>query len=291
MRISQTRQSGMTLIEMMIAMVVSLVLIAGVGTIYMSSKRNYQTRDQLSLMNETGRVALESLRQHLEHAGYATPAKLPLGAYFYVNGDADPKAGNCGTMGSNSLTALKQMATRDIDTNSATAYGDTISVRFVGDATLSIDALGSLLDAPCHAGASGLESALVYNGFHVDTSASVKDSTGMRIPILYGAGSNGNSHKQPLVNGVENLQFEYGVDSDNDGNTNYFANATTVTANAAWERVVSIKVALLVRSQEPVLTTNTAQSYNLLGVVLTRNDRYQRAVYTTTIQLRNVREY
>ncbi|MFN3785266.1 MAG: PilW family protein, partial [Thiothrix sp.] len=81
MRYRQT-QRGLSLIELMIAMVVSLVLIAGVGTVYISSKRNYQARDQLSLMDESARIALTALSKHLEHAGYATPTKLPIGAYL-----------------------------------------------------------------------------------------------------------------------------------------------------------------------------------------------------------------
>ena len=69
------KQRGISLIELMIAMVVSLVLVAGISTVYMSSKRNYQARDQLSLMDESARIALNALTKHLEHAGYATPAK------------------------------------------------------------------------------------------------------------------------------------------------------------------------------------------------------------------------
>ena len=287
-------QRGVTLIEMMIALVLSLVLVAGVGTVYLSSKRNYQSRDQLSLINETGRVALETLRNHLEHAGYSTPQKLPLppsndGNYFYVSGD-ELSAGSCGTLKTNSLNAIKSTATSDNDGNTGLDFGDTISIRFIGDATLFEDAIGSVLDSACYAGATSLESSLIYNGFRIATDTNTKDSLGNKVPIFYAAGSNANVSIQPIVNGVQNMQFLYGVDNDLDGKVDYFANATTVTANAVWTRVISIKVALLVRSIEPVLEVNTAQSYNLLDVTITANDRYLRRVYSTVIQLRNVVE-
>lgn len=283
---NRMRQQGVTLIELMIAMLVSLVLAAGVGTVYLSSKRNYQARDQLSMMNENARVALETLQQHLEHAGYATAAKLPIGNYFYVNGDADPLAGMCGTLGTSSLAGVKASATRDRD--GSTQYGDMISVRFIGDASLFEDALGNDLDAACYGGAVAMKDALIYNAFNIATDTDVKDSTGTLIPILYAVGSNANQFKQPVVNGIQNMQFMYGIDGNLDGTADYFLNATNTTTDGLWQRVVSIKVALLVKSLEPILDKDMAQSYNLLGVTFSPTDRYQRRVYTTVIQLRNV---
>ncbi|QTR55308.1 PilW family protein [Thiothrix unzii] len=279
-------QHGVTLIEMMIAMVVSLVLVAGVGTVYFSSKRNYQTRDELSQMNESARSALETLRKHLEHAGYATPSKLPLGAYFFVNGDPNPVSQECGG-GKNNLqdaTDFTGRGTRD----AFNANGDAISVRFLGDNNLFTDAAGASLPDECRVGkAANMNASLIYNAFHVDNDGTTRDSNNVFVPILYAVGSNWDN-RQPIVNGVENIQFQYGIDGDGNGTADRFANATNVGA-ANWEQVVSIKVALLVRSLGNVLEANSVRTYNLLdATVTTPADRYQRAVYTTTIQLRNV---
>lgn len=279
-------QHGVTLIEMMIAMVVSLVLIAGVGTVYFSSKRNYQTRDELSLMNEAGRSALETLRQHLEHAGYATPSKLPLGAYFYVKGNPNLVAQACGGGVSNlkDPADFNARSTRD----AFNANGDSIVVRFLGDNNLFTDAVGGLLPDECKVGtAADMNASLIYNGFHVDNDGSTRDSNNVLVPILYAVGSNVNN-RQPIVNGVENIQFMYGIDADGNGTAERFSNATGVAAGD-WQDVVSIKVALLVRSLNAVLDVDSVRTYTLLDTtVTTPADRYQRAVYTTTIQLRNV---
>ncbi|WGZ93032.1 MAG: PilW family protein [Candidatus Thiothrix putei] len=278
------RQRGLSLIELMIAMLVSLVLVAGISTVYMSSKRNYQARDQLSLMDESARVALTTLTKHLEHAGYATANKLPMdsvGGYFYVSGATDPKVG-CSTTLSN---AIKGSATQE---GFSTVYGDSVSIRFIGDATLSSDVLSSNLNAACFGGTPNLESSLVYNAFHVATDGSTKDSLGVLIPILYGAGSNANQSKKPIVNGIENIQFLYGVDADANGAVDQYMDANDVTAAGGWQQVISIKAGILVRSLEPVLPTAESKTYNVLGVSLTRNDRYQRAVYSAVIHLRNV---
>jgi prepilin-type N-terminal cleavage/methylation domain-containing protein len=283
------RQKGLSLIELMIALVISLVLVGGVSTVYISSKRNYQARDQLSLMDESARVALNALTKHLEHAGYATPAKLPLdagGGYFYVNGDPDPKEGSCGTLKSAALAAIKASPTQD----ALNAYGDAISIRFIGDKTLFSDVLAGDLDSKCYAGTPNIESSLIYNAFHVATDGVTKDSLGVLTPILYGVGSNSNQSKKPIVNGIENIQFLYGVDADANGAVDQYMNATAVKAAGAWQQVVSIKVGLLVRSLEPIAPSNESRTYDVLGVSFTPNDRYQRAVYTAVIQLRNVVE-
>jgi Tfp pilus assembly protein PilW len=269
-------ERGITLIEMMIAMLVSLVLIAGVGTVYVSSKRNYAARDQLSTMNDNARVALETLRHHLEHAGYATPAHLPIGRYFYVPGDPDPQAGQCRTLGATAITAMKNMATSNGGANAS----DTISVRFIGDATLNVDALNMALPAGCLGGQPSITDSLVYNGFRIAVSGG--------YPSLMAAGLNTNMANQPIVNGIENMQFLYGIDVNDDGTADRFANAASVGAN--WEKVVSIKVALLARSLAPVADTASQPTFNLLDTTYkpAAPDRFQRAVYTEVIRLRNV---
>ena len=286
-------QHGVTLIEMMIAMVVSLVLVAGVGTVYFSSKRNYQTRDELSQMNESARSALETLRKHLEHAGYATPSKLPLGAYFFVNGDPNPVSQECGGGEENLQDAadFNGRGTRD----AFNANGDAISVRFLGDDNLFTDAAGGNLPKECRVGkAASMETSMIYNAFNVDNDGKTRDANNVFVPILYAVGSNVNN-RQPIVNGVENIQFEYGIDGDGNGTADEFKRAggkVKIVGDVdedEWEQVVSIKVALLVRSLGNVLEVNSVRTYNLLdATVTTPADRYQRAVYTTTIQLRNV---
>lgn len=282
------RQQGMSLIELMIAMVVSLVLIGGVGTVYVSSKRSYQARDQLSLMGESARVALEALTKHLEHAGYATPAKLPLGNYMYVKGDANPPVAACGgsdtgVHASLPLTTFAARATQDdYKPDGVNPSGDAISVRFIGDDSLFSDCANGVLPTSCRAGVGpSMEAGLIYNTFFVNVSGGQ--------PSLMCSGSR-NVAAVPVVPGVEHIQFMYGVDANSDSTVDKYVNASTVGAGE-WQQVVSIKIAILVRSQEPVLpeAPSTATSYQLLDKTVTpAADRFQRAVYTAVVHLRNV---
>jgi type IV pilus assembly protein PilW len=63
-------ESGFSLIELMVAMALSLVLLAGVLAIFASSRTTYETTDRLSRIQEGGRFALDVLVRDLRTAGY-----------------------------------------------------------------------------------------------------------------------------------------------------------------------------------------------------------------------------
>lgn len=67
---SAKRQSGLSLIELMIAITLSLLLIAGVLQIFLSSKQTYSTNNALSRVQESGRFAMEFLTQDIRNIGY-----------------------------------------------------------------------------------------------------------------------------------------------------------------------------------------------------------------------------
>lgn len=63
-------QQGFSLIELMIALVISMVLMAGVLTIMSTSKRTYALQDELARLQEDARFVIEELSYGLRMAGY-----------------------------------------------------------------------------------------------------------------------------------------------------------------------------------------------------------------------------
>lgn len=63
-------QRGMSLVELMIAMTVGLIALAGVGYLYLESRQAFRSIDNLSRMQETARYAMEILSRDLRMAGY-----------------------------------------------------------------------------------------------------------------------------------------------------------------------------------------------------------------------------
>lgn len=63
------RQSGMSLVELLIAMVLGLLVIGGVIGVFMSSKQTHRTTESLSRVQETMRVVFELMTRDMREAG------------------------------------------------------------------------------------------------------------------------------------------------------------------------------------------------------------------------------
>lgn len=64
------KQSGVTLVELMISVVLGLILMAGVIQMFVGSKNTFYTQQALSRVQETGRLAVEYLTRDIRMAGY-----------------------------------------------------------------------------------------------------------------------------------------------------------------------------------------------------------------------------
>ncbi len=62
---------GFSLVEMMVAMLVGVILLAGVVQIFLGSKLTYRTRDELATLTDNGRFAVELMQRELRMAGYS----------------------------------------------------------------------------------------------------------------------------------------------------------------------------------------------------------------------------
>src|SRR5262249_4071448 len=71
------RTRGFSLVELMVAMAISLMLLGGVVAVFMSSRASYEATDQLSRIQETGRFALDEIARDVRSAGYVGCARAP----------------------------------------------------------------------------------------------------------------------------------------------------------------------------------------------------------------------
>jgi type IV pilus assembly protein PilW len=67
---SKHTQRGFTLIEVMVAMTIGLIISALVVTIFSASSTTYHAADTLGALQETGRVALDSIDRDVQMAGF-----------------------------------------------------------------------------------------------------------------------------------------------------------------------------------------------------------------------------
>lgn len=90
-----------------------------------------------------------------------------------------------------------------------------------------------------------------------------------------------------LSPGIEDLQIEFGLDTDGDATADRYVNAPT---NSQLPEVVSVKIYLLVRSVEGDQHYTNDKSYDFANKpAFTPNDNFYRRIYSTTVLLRNVK--
>jgi len=68
--VNRNSSRGFSLVEMMVAIVIGLILLAGVSSVMVSTKRTYNTQDSLGRLQENARIAMVILERALRNAGY-----------------------------------------------------------------------------------------------------------------------------------------------------------------------------------------------------------------------------
>jgi type IV pilus assembly protein PilW len=107
---------------------------------------------------------------------------------------------------------------------------------------------------------------------------------------------------EELVEGVENMQLRFGVDTSTDANgdgaVDVYRTAEEVVGGVSdaaqldenWRRVLSVRIALLLRSPDRAGVPSGSRTFRLIDTDITpdaTNDGAIREVYDTTISLRN----
>lgn len=80
-------QRGFSLIEMMIAITIGLLLLAGLGTVYLGSRQTYRQQDAMARMQEGARYAFELMTVDIRQAGFTGCA--PVASTFSTLNGAD----------------------------------------------------------------------------------------------------------------------------------------------------------------------------------------------------------
>lgn len=69
------RSGGFGIVELMVAMTLSLLLLGGVVTLFANARKSYENNDHLARIQENGRFALDQIARELRAAGYLGCAK------------------------------------------------------------------------------------------------------------------------------------------------------------------------------------------------------------------------
>lgn len=272
---------GVTLIELMISLVIGMVVVAAVIVSFVDSGKVSRYQSTLGQMNQDAQVALNLLSREVQLAGYVSPVQSL--------GTTPPLFGCDGTVGSVPFT--NPAATGALTCGAATgATVSALEVVYEADTYNTVVAAGTYPSDCLGNGFTALSTQpyIVRNRYFIDTGPAGR-------PELYCASN--LSAKQPLLENVDQLQIWYGIvaaaaptqviryaRAGKDA-----ATVDTVNAQAAgeWNNVMSVKICLLMRSAEPILTGEDTLTYqDCSATTQTSADKYLRRAYFTTATVR-----
>ncbi|NOZ37984.1 MAG: prepilin-type N-terminal cleavage/methylation domain-containing protein [Gammaproteobacteria bacterium] len=262
MNLKHSQQRGLTLIELMVALVISLLILAGLFTVYQSNQRGYRLNEGLMHTQENGRFAIDFLSRDIRMAAFPAKNTTIKGVLF-----------------SGSQNDV-------VDTSNHPSPSDALTLRHGTTGLLTADCAGN---TPGNVDTANSMLNTTLNQYDIRNTGRI-NNRGQSIYALY---CNGNE----LVEGIENMQVLYGVDTDysRDYITDQYFTSNQVP-NQDWSRVVTLRIALLASSVDERASAASAKTFDLLGTTLgpyngtvtgIASDQKIRRVYTTTILLRN----
>lgn len=317
---STHRQTGFTLVELMVALTLGLLVTAAIVSLFIQTKTSSRQNDNISLMQENARFALDVLRRDLMHADFFGGIVDP-GADIKVS--ATGPTPDCGAGWAYSLTAATDRLNYAFNvataTDAADAYpciGSTfrpntniLAVKRVKGAPIttlvtnrvylrSNNSLGTIYhyktsdDIPAAITGSEVKDweyqAHIY---HI-----TPDSALVREYLEPGATP--AMSEETLAEGIEYFHVEFGIDTTT-GIPDGVADFYTADPGTNLGYAVSARIYVLARSpylQNGYSNTKiyTMGSVNvnqqlLGGAGATFNDGFYRRVYTTTVALKNIR--
>jgi type IV pilus assembly protein PilW len=317
------QRDGFSLVELLVAMAITLVVAAGVSRVFIATGHSYRLQDSLARMQENARYVLETLATDLRRAGYwggvtdlrriedNTPAGSARG--HRIGADDGSCTGPEWALMLGNRVFGKDDTRRDYSCLPAGAgrTGDILVVRYMapwevgGSTTPSFQPRqfylrGSVFegklfrgtDQAAHpvTGAPSRVAELVARAYYIHASAGTAAGCARHgdIPALYRTTvSNGRLVAAEVARGVEQLQVQYGIDSDGDNSVDRYIDAPPASDTAAWHRVIAVRFWILLRGECPETGYTNNNRYRPGNISLTPADGYRRQLYSRTVYLRN----
>ncbi len=319
-------QHGLSLVELMIAMTLALLVVAVVATVFAGTSRNRGDLERSSRLAENTGYALGLLTDEMRLAGFFgemvftgvawqtpnpcsallanqgwshAPFTVPVGISGYSGADAAPA---CIDDTGHRIPGTAAVVLRRLDVDT-TPIANATGVPYlqvsqcnadmpVADPTWvysdqPADFIFRRIDCvtPAEVRRAIVRTYFVSacNECGVDTTPTLKMSELTTAGVVI----------TPLVEGVENLQIEYGFDTNGDGNADVFRTGLSGVAGTPdndWSNVVATRIYVLLQSPDVEPGYHNAErrvDLGPLGLVTVPDDGRKRIVQIATVRINN----
>lgn len=317
------RQSGFTLVEIMVAMLLSLILGVAIVTVFVNNSHSFSQDDNVLRMQDDARYALQQIAFDLSMAGHyaelLSPAAVTPDTNLVIGLDCGPAAvtnwaflttqpatgDSLSLIGMDNVTSAQVVANHQCFLADEVEPGtDVVSIKRVAGAEASVfrdsavylrtnGTVGLLYRQPL-TGTPTIPIALPRTEWEYRPSiyyirqwayALGDDIPTLCRKVLGGAGP--SMLTECIATGIEDLQIEYGIDTSNDGNPNMYMSTPTL---ADLQGVVSARIYLLARTTDIDVRYTNQKTFSIGNAAdYTPNDSFHRRVYSTTVAIQNIR--
>jgi type IV pilus assembly protein PilW len=327
----------MSLIELMIGMAIGLALLGALGSLYVSTSKARSEFNKTGEQVENGRYALESIVRDVEMAGFYGRPGLGSGATYNVPdpcaiGQAAFSSTTAGTPVPVAVSGLPVGAAAPTCLTNMVPNSEVLTVRYASSVPTTTASIASgeyyvqlstcatdttplvydttaakfvLQTKPCDGTKAELRK-YVARSFYLASCDSCGTNADTTPTLKVAEFINGSIQVSSLVNGVQDVHYSYGVDTDGNGSPDCYVdnpaidNSASCTTSAGyawtnattnWSNVTAVRVTLLSRNLTVTTGWSDTRSYSLNGRAAQGspyNDGYKRHVYGALARIWNI---
>lgn len=315
---SSRRARGFNLIELMVALVISLALISAFLLLVHRNRLVFARNESFASLQDSARHALDVVARDLEHAGFGGFALLDNSTRYELVSALPRRVHACGINYATDLARAVQgtdnryraSPATDCDPTAsaggASALADTLTVRHLSldtaapragrlQAFTAARAFMSTLKLFADGHAPGtvdrdhdVRDVEVRRFYVANNSVERPGWPALRVKSLTESGGEAQFRDEELMPGVEDLQVEFGVASSGSGPRVRFV--PPEAPGIETERIVSVRIWLRVRADvtEPGFQDDHPLRYAGVDFVPVASEAgHRRALFSRTVALRN----
>ena len=279
---------GFSLVELMVAMAISLIVMGGVYKIYVTQQDSYLLQEQVAEMQQNARIAKYVLTKDIRMVGYNPTRKLNVGSFVTsfvaklpgddsADGDPDETA-----TGSHSIAfTLDDNGNGVLDAN----FDEQVAFRVAGANLERFDVDNDAwLKVVENIEALGFAYAFDDDGDgNADTSAN-----GFIIWAIDGDDTDADERLTVNLDGNDDGTIDASDDTSGDGVIDDNDAGTLLPAPVDLDKIVAVKIWLLAMTGKSDRRFTGSQTYVVGNRIMPKNDQNRRSLVTTAVKCRNM---